>query len=84
MSAEIPTTRRSVPGIQIECFNLCQTIGMEIVERGHGITANAVHFPVTHSQVKSSLEALKAFTERALVAIDVAQSEWRKEHASGN
>lgn len=67
-------------GIQIACFDLCQNIGMEIEERGRSITASAVHFPVTHSQVKSSLEALKAFTERALVAIDVAQADWRKEH----
>lgn len=77
------TTSRGVSGIQIACFDLCQNIGMEIEERGRGITANAVHFPATHAQVKTSLEALKRFSDRALAVIDLAQDEWRKGHASG-
>lgn len=76
--SQIPTTRKPVSGIQIACFDLCQNIGMEIEAAAHRITAAAVHFPATHEQVRTNLEALKRFADRAL---DAAQAEWRKEHA---
>ena len=75
------TRRKSVPGIQIASFDLCQNIGMEIEEAGRRITAHAVHFPATHAQIKANLQALKQFADRALTVIDMAQAEWRKEHA---
>jgi hypothetical protein len=74
---------KPVPGIQIACFDLCHEIGLEIISRGQGITADAVHFPVTHAHVKAGLEGIKAFADRALAAIDVAQAEWNKEMPDG-
>lgn len=70
---------KSVPAIQIACFELCQAIGMEIEGYGHRITGDAVHFPATYKQVKAGLQALKLFADRSLAAIDVAQSDWKKE-----
>ena len=70
---------KPVPGVQIACFDLCQAIGMEIEGFGQRITADAVHFPATHKHIKSNLDRLKRFADRALVAIDAAQSDWHKE-----
>jgi hypothetical protein len=70
----------TVSAVQIACFDLCHEIGLTVIGIGQGITADAVHFPVTHAHVKASLERLKSFADRALVSIDTAQADWRKEH----
>ena len=74
---------KSVPAIQVACFELCQAIGMEIEGYGQRITGDAVHFPATHKQVTAALQSLKLFADRSLAAIDVAQSDWKKEMPDG-
>ena len=67
-------------GIQIACFDVCQNIGMEIKECGERITVDAVHFPATHAQITTNLQALKRFADRALAVLDAAHVEWRLAH----
>ena len=80
LAAGMTRPNKSVSGIQIACFNLCQIIGMEIEERGRRIHSDGIFFPATHGQIKSTLETLKLFADKALAAIDVARADWNKEH----
>lgn len=75
-----PVNKTPARSLQIACFDMCQQIGMEIEARGRSITSYGVHFPATYTQIKQTLAAIRAFTDRADAAIDIAHEDWKKLH----
>lgn len=80
MNISNPESKATAKALAIAGFDLCHCIGLEIEQIGRSVSAYGVHFPATVNQVRSALERVKSFADRARIAVDSAHADWEKHH----